>query len=133
MSTMSKVLKQCRKPTGWFGRTLAWGMNLNHSKVTDWGLSHISIPEYATVLDIGCGGGGTIHKLARIVTKGKVYGIDYSKDSVRISRKSNKGAIKAGRVDIRQGSVSSLPFRQDMFDLLPRSKPIISGPIWLMI
>jgi len=119
MSTMSKVLKQCREPTGWLGRSVAWGMNLSHSKVTNWGLSHISsIGESATVLDIGCGGGGTIHKLARIVPKGKIYGIDYSEDSVRISQNENKRAIRAGRVEIRQGSVSSLPYPEDMFDLI---------------
>jgi ubiquinone/menaquinone biosynthesis C-methylase UbiE len=118
MSNMSKLLKQCRKPTGWLGRSVARGMNISHSKMTNWGLSHISIGEYATVLDIGCGGGGTIHKLAQIVTKGKIYGIDYSEDSVRISQNTNKGAVQAGRVEIRQGSVSSLPFPEDMFDLI---------------
>ena len=118
MSSMSKMLKQCRKPTGWPGRTLARGMNLNHSKVTDWGLSHISIGDYDKVLDIGCGGGGTIHKLAKIVTMGKIHGIDYSEDSVRISKNTNKVAIQAGYVEIRQGSVSSLPFPEDMFDLI---------------
>jgi len=118
MSNMSKLLKQCRKPTGWLGRSVARGMNISHSKMTNWGLSHISIGEYATVLDIGCGGGGTILKLARIVTKGKIYGIDYSEDSVRISQNANRRAIQAGHVEIQQGSVSSLPFPMDMFDLI---------------
>ncbi len=118
MSTMSKMLKQCRKPKGWVGRSVAWGMNLSHSKMTDWGMSHISIGEYATVLDIGCGGGGTIQKLAKIVTKGKIYGIDYSEDSVKISQSINKVVIQMGRVEIQPGSVSSLPFPQDMFDLI---------------
>ena len=119
MSTMSKVLKQCRKPTGWLGRSVARGMNLSHSRITNWGLSHISpIGESATVLDIGCGGGRTIHKLAHMFTKGKIYGIDYSDDSVRISQNANKAAIRAGRVEIRQGSVSILPYPEDMFDLI---------------
>jgi len=118
MSTMSRMLKQCRKPAGWVGRSVAWGMNLSHSKVTNWGLSRISIGENATVLDIGCGGGGTIQKLARIVIKGKIYGVDYSEDSVRISQYANKAAIRAGRVEIRQGLVSSLSFPKDMFDLI---------------
>ena len=118
MSNMSKLLKQCRKPTGWLGRSVARGMNISHSKLTSWGLNHISIREDATVLDIGCGGGGTIKKLAQIVIKGKVYGIDYSEDSVKISQNANKGAIQAGRVEIRQGSVSCLPYPENTFDLI---------------
>lgn len=118
MSIMSKILKQCRKPTGWLGRSVAWGMNISHSKMTNWGLSYISIRKHDTILDVGCGGGGTVRKLASTAAEGKIYGIDYSEDSVRIFRKTNKRAIEAGRVEIRQGSVSSLPFPEDMFDLI---------------
>ena len=32
-------------------------MNLSHSKLTDWGLAHISIENHDTILDVGCGGG----------------------------------------------------------------------------
>jgi len=118
MSTLSKMLKQCRKPTGWLGRAVARGMNLSHSKLTDWGLSHISIGENATILDIGCGGGGTVRKLARMAARGMIFGIDYSEDSVRISRQANKASIQAGRVEILEGFVSSLPFPDGMFDLI---------------
>ena len=118
MGMMSKMLRQCRKPTGWLGRMVARGMNLSHSAMTDWGLGQISIGRSDTILDVGCGGGGTVRKLARIATEGRVYGIDYSEESVRISTKANRRAIEAGRVGIRHGSVSSLPFPDDMFDLV---------------
>jgi ubiquinone/menaquinone biosynthesis C-methylase UbiE len=36
--------------------------------------------EHDTVLDVGCGGGRTVNKLAAIATQGKVYGVDYSKE-----------------------------------------------------
>jgi SAM-dependent methyltransferase len=115
---MSKMLRQCRKPTGWLGRQVARGMNISHSKLTDWGLKHVSIGKGFTILDIGCGGGGTISKLASIAKEGKVCGIDYSDDSVSISQKRNKKLMEAGRVEIRQGSVSNMPFADGMFDLV---------------
>jgi SAM-dependent methyltransferase len=93
-------------------------MNISHSKLTDWGLNHISVGRQFTILDIGCGGGGTVRKLARIATKGKVYGIDYSEESVRISRRTNRKLIEAGRVEIQHGSVSTLPFWDSLFDLV---------------
>jgi ubiquinone/menaquinone biosynthesis C-methylase UbiE len=93
-------------------------MNISHSEMTDWGLSHITIGKKDTILDVGCGGGGTIRKLAGIATEGKVYGIDYSEQSVRISRRTNRRLEESGHVEIRQGSVSSLPYPDAMFDLV---------------
>jgi SAM-dependent methyltransferase len=86
--------------------------------MTNWGLSHLSNGKQDTILDIGCGGGGTIHKLAKIATNGKVYGIDFSDESVRVSRATNKQFIQKGRVEIQQSTVSCLPFSDNMFDLV---------------
>jgi ubiquinone/menaquinone biosynthesis C-methylase UbiE len=92
-------------------------MNRRQSKLTDWGLKHVSIDSDAAILDIGCGGGRTIHKLAAIATKGKVYGVDSSETSVAASRKANEECIKSRRVEILHGSVSHLPFPDQMFAL----------------
>jgi len=47
-------------------------MNARHSAVTDWGLSQISVKKNFAILDIGCGGGRTVSKLAAVATEGKV-------------------------------------------------------------
>jgi SAM-dependent methyltransferase len=93
-------------------------MNSRHSKVTDWGLSHISIQQHDTVLDVGCGGGRTVSKLAAIAAQGKVYGVDHSQESVAVAGRTNRKWIDMGRVEIREGSVSQLPFPQSVFDLV---------------
>jgi ubiquinone/menaquinone biosynthesis C-methylase UbiE len=93
-------------------------MNSRHSKVTDWGLSHISVGQSDTILDIGCGGGRTVSKLAAVATQGKVVGVDYSPESVAVAGKANRPWIEIGRVEICEGSVSQLPFAADMFDLI---------------
>jgi SAM-dependent methyltransferase len=118
MRIMSKLLNQWRKPTGWLGRVAVRAMNMSHSKLTDWGSKHIAIEKHWTILDVGCGGGMTVHKLAGIATEGKVYGIDFSEESVTVSQRTNKRLIKMGRVEIRHGSVSCLPFSDNMFDLV---------------
>ena len=112
------MINQCRKPTGWLGRVVLWSMNSSHSKLTDWGQGHVSIGKGDAILDIGCGGGRTVSKLAAIATEGEVYGIDYSEESVAASKRTNAGGIDAGRVEIRQGSVSQLPFSDGFFDLV---------------
>ena len=109
---------QCRKPTWWLGRLLVRVMNASHSGVTDWGLQHAPLEKHFTILDVGCGGGRTIDKLAAIASEGKVYGIDYSAASVAVARATNARWLNAGRVDIQQGLVSHLPFPNDTFDLV---------------
>jgi ubiquinone/menaquinone biosynthesis C-methylase UbiE len=118
MDTATGLLNQFRKPTGWFGRLNLASMNRRHSRLTDWGLARVTIGKEATILDVGCGGGRTVSKLAALAPGGSVCGVDYSDASVASSRKTNKRAIQAGRVDIRHASVSDLPFAADMFDLV---------------
>lgn len=112
------VVSQCQKPTGWLGRLILWNMNTRHSKLTDWGLSNISIRKQDIILDVGCGGGKTVSKLTTIATEGKVCGLDYSSASVAVAKGTNRPWIEMGRVEIREGSVSQLPFTADMFDLV---------------
>jgi len=112
------LINQCRKPHGWPGRFFLWEMGGRHSGVTDWGLSHVAIEKHYVTLDVGCGGGRTVSKLAAKVSEGKAYGIDYSAASVAASNKANQQWIRDGHVEIQQGSVSKLPFPDCMFDLV---------------
>jgi ubiquinone/menaquinone biosynthesis C-methylase UbiE len=118
MVSRNTLENQCSKPTGWLGRFSLWRMNASHSKLTDWGLEHISIENHYTILDVGCGGGRTVGKLASIATQGKVYGVDYSDESVAATKRTNAQWINLGRVEARHGSVSQLPFPDGMFDLI---------------
>jgi ubiquinone/menaquinone biosynthesis C-methylase UbiE len=93
-------------------------MNSSHSKLTDWGLEQIPIENHRAILDIGCGGGRTVSKLAAIAKQAKVYGIDYSDESVAVTKKTNAHWIGLGRVEVQHGSVSQLPFSDSMFDLV---------------
>lgn len=118
MTSANTVLSHFQKPEGWLGRLNVWDMNRRHSQLTDWGLKHVSIENRDIVLDVGCGGGRTVRKLAEIAREGKVYGIDHSEASVAVSRSTNQRFIKTGRVEIQSGSVSHLPFPDRMFDLV---------------
>jgi ubiquinone/menaquinone biosynthesis C-methylase UbiE len=117
MSSMNRVVRQFVKPAGWFGRFNLSNMNRRHSALTDWGLEHVSIEKKYTILDVGCGGGRTVSKLAAMAPEGKVYGVDHSEASVAVSQRTNKPWIEKGRVEIRPGSVSQLPFADNSFDL----------------
>lgn len=112
------LASQCQKPRGWLGRLLLRNMNSRHSRVTDWGLSHVRIEPHFTILDVGCGGGRTVSKLAEVATLGKVYGVDFSEASVAVSMTTNARWIDMDRVEIQPGSVSQLPFKDETFDVV---------------
>ncbi len=116
MNLLARLLSQCGKPRGRFGRFLVRGMNFGHSGLTRWGLTKVEIRDNATVLDIGCGGGRALERLASFASLGKVVGIDYSEDSVAVARKRNQRLIASGRVEVLHGSVSSMPFPDATFD-----------------
>jgi ubiquinone/menaquinone biosynthesis C-methylase UbiE len=109
---------QCQKPNGLLGRFVLRNMNSRHSRVTDWGLANVSVENHYTILDVGCGGGRTLSKLAAAAAQGKVYGIDHSEASVAGSKRANAQLINVGRVGVRHGSVSQLPFADGTFDLV---------------
>lgn len=112
------IMNQYRCPTGVEGRKVAESMNIHHSDLTDWGLSKVRIDPNFAILDVGCGGGKTITKLANLTTQGKVYGIDCSKDMVEYSKEVNRDLITQNRVTIIEGSVDKSGFPDEFFDLV---------------
>jgi SAM-dependent methyltransferase len=86
--------------------------------MTDWALQQMHVPKNAAVLDVGCGGGRTVARLAALAPEGKVFGLDYSDASVAVSRNTNAAEIEKGRVQIEQGSIAALPFPDRMFDVI---------------
>jgi ubiquinone/menaquinone biosynthesis C-methylase UbiE len=112
------IFRQVRKPSGPLGKRVVRAMNLGHATMTDWGLQQLTVPKNATILDVGCGGGRTLLRLAAMAPEGKVFGLDYSAASVAVSRDTNAREIEAGRVQIEQGSVAALPFPDRTFDIV---------------
>lgn len=108
--------RECRKPTGTFGKLVARKMNRSHKAVTRWGLKFLDIGEGDRLLDMGCGGGHNLKNLVRMSPYAKVLGVDYSRDMVSLSRKLNRTLVRSGRLEVLEASVSRLPFRENVFD-----------------
>jgi SAM-dependent methyltransferase len=117
MSVISWLLGQCRQPHGRVGRLLAREMNRVHRPMTAWILSEVPLSGVRAILDLGCGGGGTVRGLADLVPKAEIHGIDYSAESVLVASRINRDLIAQGRVFVRLGSVSDLPYDGGEFDL----------------
>ena len=84
---------------------------MNHFAVEQLGMQ----PE-DQVLEIGFGHGHAIRLIAERADKGLVAGIDSSDAMVRHAAKRNRELIKAGRIELWQGSVSSIPYEYARFN-----------------
>lgn len=70
-------------------------------------ISVLALPPDARILDAGCGSGRNMVELARY---GTISGIEVSPDSVRVARERGAG-------EVREGSITSMPFEDASFDL----------------
>lgn len=104
------------KPTGSAGRDMLKRMNRSHYEMTGWGLDHLLWQESDRILDVGCGGGQTLKRLAEMLPHANLQGIDYSEVSVALSRETNERFIQEGRMEIHEASVENLPFKDGTFD-----------------
>ena len=116
MNLAGVVGAQSRKPSGLLGRFMGLLMNWSHKPLSKWTIRLMNIKSDDSVLDIGCGGGMAIKEIAKITTNGFVAGVDYSETMVRQALKHNSSAVYATRVEIRNGSISNLPFKDETFD-----------------
>ena len=113
-----KVLgSQSRKPNRWLGKILfghlaTWG----HRPLTNWAMGFMDIQPADYVLDVGCGGGMAIKLITKVATEGFVAGVDHSEIMVQQARKRNAAAVQTGRVEVRHGNVSALPYGDESFD-----------------
>ncbi|GKU24875.1 class I SAM-dependent methyltransferase [Clostridium folliculivorans] len=128
MSEIARRLNQCRRPTGDVGKIVVENMNESHYNLTTWGLEKIDVNKNCFILDIGCGGGKTVNRLAEKAESGKVYGMDYSDDCVKWSIDLNKKLIDENKVEIFQGTAESIPFKNEKFDLITAVETIYFWP-----
>ncbi len=115
-----------RKPKGKLGKIQLKSMNKEHTPVSLWGLKHLDIQDDDIVLDIGCGGGININRMSKKAKK--VYGVDYSIESVNLSREVNRQEIYDGKVEILKGNVQDLPFEDNTFDIVTAFETVYFWP-----
>ena len=103
-----------RKPAGFIGKLIVAGMNSGHTRMAEWGFSHLDGKILGSGLDIGCGGGANVKR--------------YSDVCVAQSTKCNKAYIERGACRILQASVSSMPFENDSFDIATAFETVYFWP-----
>ena len=110
------VWAQFGKPSGLLGRFIGNGMARGNEYAARWTVSLLEIQPESRVLEIGFGPGVSTQYASEKATVGFVVGIDHSETMVQAARRRNADAIRAGRMDLKQGDASSMPYPDESFD-----------------
>ena len=114
---LSKMIDaQYRRPSGLLGRWIGSRMARDHRAENLWTLSILEAQPTDQVLEIGFGPGFAVQELARVVTQGRIAGVDFSGTILAAARRCNAAAIRRGLVDLHRADAARLPFEEASFD-----------------
>jgi len=111
----SGLAGQFRRPTGALGWAIGHLMAVKNEGMNRLAVELLEVQPEDQVLEIGFGPGRAIRMLAARATGGFVAGVDLSEVMVKQAAKRNRKLIEAGRVELKQGGVSTLPYEYGRF------------------
>jgi ubiquinone/menaquinone biosynthesis C-methylase UbiE len=112
-SLLMRTFGQPRGALGKFGGRL---MARTNRAMNQWVIQLLDVQPEERVLDVGCGPGVGIQRLAEVLSTGWAAGVDASREMLEQARERNAGAVQAGRIDLRQGLADHLPYADETFD-----------------
>jgi SAM-dependent methyltransferase len=74
-----------------------------------WVVSLLDVQPSDRILEVGFGPGIAIAALSALTPSGVVFGVDHSAVMVRVARRRNAAAVRAGRVDLSLAEADALP------------------------
>lgn len=112
----SILLRSFGRPQGTLGRFGGVIMARMNADCGIWVIDLLEVGPNDRVLEVGFGPGVVVQRLAKLAVAGHVAGIDQSREMVEQARARNATIVQDGRVELRHGSVESLPFDGNSFD-----------------
>ena len=125
--TRNILMHMFGRPRGVMGRLGGIIMARTNEDCGVWVAGLLEIGPGDSVLEVGFGPGMIIQHLSKLASAGHVAGIDPSREMVEQARARNTATIERGRIDLRRGSVESLPFDDDAFN---KALAVNSMQIW---
>jgi len=114
----SFITKQFGNPSGLLGRFIGNRMARGNVYDAQWTISLLNIQPHHRILEIGFGPGVSTQMASAKASKGFVAGIDHSETMVQAANQRNANAIRSGRMELKQGDVTALPYPDQSFDIV---------------
>jgi ubiquinone/menaquinone biosynthesis C-methylase UbiE len=109
-------IRQAMRPNGFMGRIFGWMMDRANARAQDAALRRLDVQKTDAILEIGFGTGRLARKMAKQARNGLVCGVDPSELMLRTAEKRTKKFRKKGRVELKLGEASVLPWPDAHFD-----------------
>jgi ubiquinone/menaquinone biosynthesis C-methylase UbiE len=111
---MQSFCAQFEYPRGFLGWLVGLLMAVENRERNAWAVTMLNLQPVDSVLEIGFGPGLAVQQASNVARF--VAGIDRSAVMVQQASKRNARAIRAGRVELRQGAAQKLPYPSATFD-----------------
>lgn len=110
MSLRATIVRQFKRPHGLPGRMagLIMANRPSNRQRNEWTVGLLALEPGYRVLEIGCGPGLALKACAATLSDGYTLGIDHSEVMVAQARRRLSPEIKAGRAEVRPGSLADL-------------------------
>jgi ubiquinone/menaquinone biosynthesis C-methylase UbiE len=116
MAKSELLARQSRLPTGWLGWWVARIMALDTGRMNDDAVERLDAQAGERILEVGCGHGLTLKKLAKRTGAGCVAGVDPSEVMRHAARRRNSRDTERGRIRIDAGTADRIPHPDRDFD-----------------
>lgn len=109
------IISQLGRPRGLFGRLLVGMLNRENLPLNLHMVGALELRSGDEVLEVGFGGGVGLDLILRHTKDVRVTGVERAPDMVTLARRRFADALRAGRLELADGSVERLPFPDARF------------------
>jgi ubiquinone/menaquinone biosynthesis C-methylase UbiE len=110
------IARQAERPNGLFGRLLGAIMAVETRALNNEVLRHLAVAPGERILEIGFGHGRTLERATEATSDARFAGIDHADDMVAALSRRARQLVADGRLELRAGDSSALPWTDATFD-----------------
>ncbi len=115
MSFSQYLARQLGNPSSLAGRFLAPMWNRRNRALQDAALASLALNRKDRVLEVGCGGGSLLSRIAEVTTEGIVVGLDVSRAMVSHCERKHRSLVTSGRLALTCASAEAIPYPDTHF------------------
>uniref|UniRef100_UPI0035C97A9C class I SAM-dependent methyltransferase n=1 Tax=uncultured Sphingomonas sp. TaxID=158754 RepID=UPI0035C97A9C len=116
MSLAQAIGRQLEHPHGVGGWLTGHAMRIANRRPTALAIDALAVESGDAVLDLGCGAGDALGRLARKACSGVVHGLDQSDIMLAQATKRDTAQVTTGKIVLASGSFIALPYPDASFD-----------------